>query len=174
MTTGHSVRFLSDEQLLRECRMDITRGSGPGGQKRNKTSNLVRLTHLPTGIQVIAGESRSQAENKLFALRRLRLKLATELREPIDLMKFEPPDWFLEVRRGTRIEASHRHPHYAAIAGLILDLMKALHGSPAHVAANLGISTTAVIRFLENEPPSWTAANHIRTENSLPPLTHRT
>jgi hypothetical protein len=122
---------------------------------------------------VVAGESRSQAENRLFATRRMRLKLATELREPIDLATFAPPDWFLEVRRNTRIEASHRHPHYAAIGGLILDLLRALHGSPADVAGNLGVSTTAVIKFLENEPHFWTAANRIRADNALPALTHR-
>ena len=59
--------------------MEAFRGPGPGGQKRNKTSNSIRLTHLPTGIHVIAGESRSQAENKMRAIRRLRLKLATDI-----------------------------------------------------------------------------------------------
>jgi hypothetical protein len=168
-----SVRFLSDRELLGQCRTDVTRGSGPGGQKRNKTSNAIRLTHLPTGVQVVAGESRSQAENKLFAMRRMRLKLATELREQIDLATFAPPDWFLEVRRDTRIEVSHRHPYYAAVGGLILDLLGALHGNPADAAGNLGVSTTAVIKFLENEPAFWTAANRIRADNSLPALTHR-
>jgi hypothetical protein len=169
-----SARFLSDDELLRQCGMEVTRGSGPGGQKRNKTSNAIRLTHLPTGLHVIAGESRSQAQNKLFAMRRMRLKLATELREDIDLATFAPPDWFLEVRRESRIEASHRHPYYAAIGGLILDLLRALGGSPADVAGNLGVSTSSVIKFLENEPPLWTAANRIRGDNALPALTHRT
>src|SRR5262245_45186692 len=59
------LRFLSDEQLLAECRLEAHRGSGPGGQKRQKTSNAIRLTHLPSGIGVVAGESRSAAENKL-------------------------------------------------------------------------------------------------------------
>ena len=46
-------------------------------------------------------------------------------------------------------------------------------GSPADVAGNLGVSTTAVIKFLENEPHFWTAANRIRADNALPALTHR-
>jgi hypothetical protein len=169
----HSIRFMPDDQLLRQCRVEITRGSGPGGQKRNKTSNSVRLTHQSSGISVIAGESRSQQVNKLHAMRRLRLKLATEIREPIELQRFEPPDWFLEVRHQNRIETSYKHRFYAPVAGLILDLLAALHGSPADVAGMLGISTTAVIRFLENEPVLWTAANRIRSETNLPPLTHR-
>jgi hypothetical protein len=168
-----STRLLTDDALLAECRWDFFRGSGPGGQKRNKTSNAVRLTHVPSGVSATATESRSLAENKLYALRRLRIKLATDLREGVDLLHFEPPDWFGSVRRQTRIEASHRHPLYAAVAGLILDLLEALGGNPASVAVNLGVSTTAVVRFLESEPAFWAAANRIRAGRAMPGLTHR-
>jgi hypothetical protein len=130
------------------------------------------LTHVPTSIHVVAGESRSQVENKTRALRRLRLKIAIEIREPTP-ERFEPPDWFLSIRHNNRIEASHHHEFYAPAAGLLLDLLKAMHGSPADVGIMLGIPTTAVIRFLEEEPQLWTAANKIRAELSMPPLTHR-
>jgi len=170
---GRSIRFLSEEQLLAECRVDTYRGSGPGGQKRNKTSNSIRVTHLPTGISAIAEESRSQAENRMRAIRRLRLKLAVELREPVDPLHWEPPDWFVSIRHHGRIDASYRHPYYAPTAGLILDLLKAVHGSPADVGVMLGVPTTTVIRFLENEPMFWTAANRIRAELGLPALRHR-
>jgi hypothetical protein len=168
-----SIRFLSDEQLMAQCRIDYYRGSGPGGQKRNKTSNAVRLTHLPTGIQATATESRSLLENKLHVMRRLRLKLATDLRDEIDGARFEPPDWFLSIRRENRIEASHRHPYYAATGGLILDLLHTMHGNPSHVATMLGVSTTAIIKFLEAESQFWMAANRIRTHFSMKLLTHR-
>jgi hypothetical protein len=168
-----STRLLSDDALLAQCRWDQFRGSGPGGQKRNKTSNAVRLTHLPTGVSATATESRSLSENKLYALRRLKLKLAAELREPVDLATFAPPEWFLSVRHEKSITASHRHPLYAAAGGLVLDLLAALGGNPAAVAVNLGVSTTAVVKLLENEPPLWAAANHIRGEAGLQPLTHR-
>jgi hypothetical protein len=168
-----STRLLTDDALLAECREDHYRGSGPGGQKRNKTSNGVRLVHAPTGTIVTATESRSLKENRVHAIRRLRLKLATDVREPIDLASFQPPDWFLCVRHGTQIEASHRHPLYAAVAGLVLDLFAALNGNPAAVAVNLGVSTSAVIKLLEAEPPLWAAANRIRAEAGQGPLTHR-
>ena len=168
-----STRLLSDEALLSECRWDQFRGSGPGGQKRNKTSNAVRLTHEPTGVSATATESRSLSENKLYALRRLKLKLAAERREPIDLATFEPPEWFVSIRRDNRIEASHRHPLFAAAGGLVLDLLAALGGNPAAVAVNLGVSTTAVIKLLETEPALWAAANRLRAEVRLQPLTHR-
>src|SRR3954454_11918948 len=116
-----SPRFLNDEQLLAECRINISRGSGPGGQKRNKTSNAVHLRHIGTGVEATATESRSLAENRLHAIHRLRLKIAVEVREPVDLLKFEPPEWFRTIRRESRIEASHRHVYFAPAAGLILD-----------------------------------------------------
>lgn len=165
--------MLPDDALLAQCREDHYRGSGPGGQKRNKTSNGVRIVHLPTGILVTATESRSLAENRLHAIRRIRLKIATDVREPIDLATFEPPEWFAAVRHDKHIEASHRHPLYAAIGGLILDLMNVLNGNPAAVAINLGVSTSGLTKFLENEPQFWAAANRIRAELGLGSLTHR-
>src|SRR5579871_6652405 len=75
---------LSDDQLLAQCEVDTYRASGPGGQKRNKTSSAVRLRHPPSGLLVIAEESRSQHENKARALRRLRQAFFLKLRDPLD------------------------------------------------------------------------------------------
>ena len=46
-------------------------GGGPGGQKTNKTSSVVRLSHEPSGIAVRVGESRSREENRWLARRML-------------------------------------------------------------------------------------------------------
>jgi len=170
--TARSLLFLSEEKFLRHCRIDISRGSGPGGQKRNKTSNAVRLTHEASGISVIASESRSQAENKLHALRRLRLKLAIEIREPI-AAHFEPPDWFLSLRHNGKIDASQRNLFHAPSVGLLLDLLAEMKASPANVGAMLGISTTEVVRYLEREPQVWASANRIRAKLGLSPLSSR-
>src|SRR5262245_27529333 len=74
---------LTDEQLLAQCEVDTYRASGPGGQKRNKTSSAVRIRHPASGLLVIAEESRSQHENKARALRRLRQALFLKLRDPV-------------------------------------------------------------------------------------------
>src|SRR5690242_21674945 len=74
---------LTDEQLLAQCAVDTYRASGPGGQKRNKTSSAVRIRHEPSGLIVIAEESRSQHENRARALRRLREALYLKLREEL-------------------------------------------------------------------------------------------
>src|SRR5688572_11862426 len=81
---------LTDAQLLAQCEVDTYRASGPGGQKRNKTSSAVRLRHAGSGLLVIAEESRSQHENKARALRRLRQALYLKLREPVAAQERTP------------------------------------------------------------------------------------
>lgn len=44
-------------------------GGGPGGQKTNKTSNVVRLSHEPSGLAVRCGETRSRETNRWLARR---------------------------------------------------------------------------------------------------------
>jgi protein subunit release factor B len=46
-------------------------GGGPGGQKTNKTSNVVRLSHEPSGVQVRCAETRSRETNRWLARRML-------------------------------------------------------------------------------------------------------
>lgn len=47
------------------------RSSGAGGQHVNKVSSAIRATHLPTGLSVVAMDSRSQHQNKKLATERL-------------------------------------------------------------------------------------------------------
>ena len=65
----------SDEDLLRECEIDTFRASGPGGQHVNKTESAVRLKHLPSGLVVTSRQERSQHQNKVLCLRKLREKV---------------------------------------------------------------------------------------------------
>ena len=46
-------------------------GGGPGGQKTNKTSNVVRLKHEPSGLNIRFGETRSREDNRWLARRAL-------------------------------------------------------------------------------------------------------
>ena len=50
-------------------------GTGPGGQKRNKTESTVLLTHRPSGLQIRCETSRSQQHNRIAALALLRARL---------------------------------------------------------------------------------------------------
>lgn len=66
----------TDEELMKQCRFETFRVSGPGGQHRNKRDSAVRIKHLPTGIVAQAVEDRSQHKNRASALNRLRTLLA--------------------------------------------------------------------------------------------------
>jgi protein subunit release factor A len=58
-----------------EIVIDHLKGSGPGGQHRNKRETGIRITHIPTGLVVMATEERHQSINLERAMERLRVKL---------------------------------------------------------------------------------------------------
>ena len=67
------IRELMEEASVFEEDIDesFILGGGPGGQKTNKTSNVVRLSHEPSGLMVKCGETRSRETNRWLARRML-------------------------------------------------------------------------------------------------------
>jgi hypothetical protein len=167
---------LSDERLLAQCAVDTYRASGPGGQKRNKTSSAVRIRHEPSGLIVIAEESRSQHENRARALRRLREALFLKLREelPAEGLTAEALAERPELRAARngegRLDVGRKDPRFWPAAGLVLDVLHALGARVAEAAAALGVTTGNLIAFLQTTPKLWEQANHLRARFGQKPL----
>ena len=159
---------LSDAQLLGQCEVDTYRASGPGGQKRNKTSSAVRLRHPPSGLIVIAEESRSQHENRARALRRLRQALYLKVRDELTTEELSPDAVCgREGYRGARQQDGRLHlgrkdPRFWPAVGVVLDVLQAREARVSDAAAALGVSTANLIDFLAADPKVWEQANQMR------------
>jgi hypothetical protein len=158
---------LTDEQLLAQCSTDTYRASGPGGQKRNKTSSAVRLRHGPTGLIVIAEESRSQHENRAKALRRMRQAIYLQVREPVD---GKAAAIAAALTPAGRLDVGRKDQRFWPAAGAALDVFEAHEGRLAETAVALGITTGNLVAFLRTDMKVWQRANELRTRHGRGPL----
>lgn len=71
-------KVTTTEITEKDIQYQAMRSSGAGGQHVNKVSSAVRATHVPTGIAVVAMDSRSQHQNKKLATERLLQKFKDE------------------------------------------------------------------------------------------------
>jgi hypothetical protein len=156
-----------DAELLTGCQVDNYRASGPGGQKRNKTSSAVRLRHQPSGLVITAEESRSQHDNKAHALRRLREQLAVQFR----LSDIAPIDWPANLVDGTgRLRVAAKNPDRDWLVAEVLDAVAHFEGDLRKAAEFEGVTTSSLTRFLAGQSSSWAALQRIREEFGRAPL----
>lgn len=135
------ILTLDDAALSRIVKLEFARGSGNGGQKRNKTSTAVRVVLEEYGVAAADCSERSQHRNRAAALGKLRMELALkERRAPL------PP---------LRTRCALESPDYPLFAARLLDAVEAAGGDYRTAAAAWGVSPSALLRTLERDPRLW-------------------
>lgn len=148
---------LSDEELSRRCRWEFFKGSGNGGQKRNKCATAVRATLEEFNLSVSDCSERSQYRNRANALRKLRISLALAVR----IKPATPP---------LRSVCSQNSVDYPLYMAHVLDLLSENNLDYRIVAPQCGLTPTALLKKLAKDPVVWGWLVQVRKSNDHPQL----
>lgn len=155
------------ERLLADCEIKRTRGSGPGGQHRNKVETAIVVEHLPTGVRGEASERRSQKQNQEQAILRLRVKLALEVRQEL---ADQTSDLWQQRAIGGRISVSANHSDFPSLLAEALDVLDGSEYSLPIAAGQLDVTSSQLVKFLKVEPAALRHVNQERKNRDEPPL----
>lgn len=139
---------LDDRELAEQCELEFFKGTGNGGQKRNKTSSAVRVRHSPSGLAAEDCTERSQHLNRKRALYKLRMKIALGFREVPEKL----------IRQNVATE----QPEYPLWCAILLDHLAVHDYTPSKAAENLGMSSSALLKLLHRDPVLWQEVNSHR------------
>jgi hypothetical protein len=165
LVPSHPVAW-TEEALLKECTVKRGRHSGPGGQHRNKVETAIEITHQPSGVSTMATERRSQKENLREAIKRLRLRLAIEVRT-VQSAEVHPSQLWESRCVGGRLQCSERHIDFAVMLAEALNAIDAKDYDLKCAAAALGCSTSQLIRFVARVPDGLQRVNAERAARGL-------
>ena len=147
---------MDDAELARHCVFEFVKGTGAGGQHRNRVYTAVRVRHVGTGLTATDCTERSQLRNRVNALRKLRLRIAAAGR--------------LAPQPLPRPECALAHADYPLWCARLLDHLEAAGYEPKSAAASLGLSASALVKKLYRDPALWQDVGRRRAERGLPPL----
>lgn len=145
-------------EFLKECKCSFCKGSGHGGQKINKTSVAVLLTHIPTSLTAEDASSRSQRENRLLAAEKLQYKIAEKIRE-----KFSLPEG-VDLNDPPSIHNRKRHLLWCAV---MLDAWAQGEYDPKKTAQIVQISVSRLTKIASHDTFLWQCINRARNQAGL-------
>ncbi len=156
----------SDDVLLDASQITFLRRSGPGGQHRNKTETAVIVQHLRTGLRGEANERRSQAENRRLAIFRLRLLLATGVREP-NVDDSSVSDLWRNRTKNQRLVISNEHADFPSLLAEALDRIASNEYQVDVAASRLLVSSSQLVKLLKQHRPAFELVNRERQLRNL-------
>lgn len=174
---------MNDAELQKECKVETMRGSGPGGQHRNKTESYVRYTHLKTGATGAAGEERSQALNRARALRRLRTNLSllgasataeTEGPSSSSSSSEAPTTPPAELAKWLRLpgapkgdQIGRKSRDYPVAVSQLLDVLVSHDFALSDASSSLGMSTGALSKAITSDRDLLSRVNQERQKRGI-------
>ena len=148
---------LDDAALSAHCKLEFYKDSGPGGQKRNKSSSAVRVTLTGSDLTASDCTERSQTRNRANALHKLRIQLALTCRETPAV----PPE---------NMTCSMNNTSYPLFLAHLLDVFYEKELDHRAAAETLGISATAFVKKLFRDPAVWQKINQELAAQGMFPL----
>ncbi len=109
-----------------------------------------------------AEDSRSLAENRKRAVRRLRERIALTCRAHFDLEQTSLPPEFREHQWGSSLAINQRNELYPLVVATVLDALVDASGRYARAAGALAITTSQLVRFLESDRELWRTVETVR------------
>lgn len=161
---------IPEADLLNQCEVGFGRTSGPGGQHRNRVETAVFITHKPTATEASAGERRKQFENRLMAMKRLRLKLAVSVRTAVHPHNHKPTELWERRRQGAQMSVNPNNKDYPALLAEAMDVIWARKFDVAGAAGLLGITMSQLAKLIRHEKHAFALVNQGRTDRGLPAL----
>jgi hypothetical protein len=159
--------FLTDEELIAQCKWSFSRSQGPGGQHRNKVETAVSIEHRPSRISAQASERRSQGENRDVALHRLRCRLAIQW---IDGERSDGQSTWERYCLKGKLNVAESNADFPKLLAFLFERLRANQFDDATVAESLGTSRSQVLKFLTKFPPALQQLNQERVQRGLRPL----
>ena len=148
---------LDDAGLSAICRITFTKATGPGGQKRNKTSSAATVELTELGLCASDCTERSQFRNRANALHKLRMQIAMNYRKTPAVQPDNP-------------DCSLNAAGYPLFAARILDILAECSFDHKSAAIFCNMSPSAFLKKIYRDPRLWQFFQQQREKYQLPPL----